>query len=111
MTSIQIAGPVEIVSTSAVIDEAYFAHVFGKVEAYLRDNEPSPAFTRLLLGVAQTAFARRPGPVRETRLRARPRPGLRARTRRPTGARGVGRHARSYPGLTLADVPDTVCGP
>lgn len=39
------------------IDESFFAAVFDKAETWLKTNQPSESFRRVLLRVSQTAFA------------------------------------------------------
>lgn len=46
-----------VMPTQREIDESFFAAVFDKAEAWLKTNQPSESFRRVLLRVSQTAFA------------------------------------------------------
>ena len=43
--------------TQREIDESFFTAVFDKAEQWLKTNQPSEAFRRVLLRASQTAFA------------------------------------------------------
>lgn len=43
--------------TQREIDEAFFTATLDKIEGWLRENQPSNEFRRVLLRASQTAFA------------------------------------------------------
>jgi exoribonuclease R len=48
---------VNAIPTQHEIDESFFTAVFDKAEQWLKTNQPSEAFRRVLLRTSQTAFA------------------------------------------------------
>lgn len=48
---------VSVIPTQREIDESFFTAVFDKAEQWLKTNQPSEAFRRVLLRASQTAFA------------------------------------------------------
>jgi len=48
---------VNVIPTQREIDESFFTAVFDKAEQWLKTNQPSEAFRRVLLRASQTAFA------------------------------------------------------
>lgn len=47
----------QVLPTQREIDEAFFAATLDKIEGWLRTNQPSNEFRRVLLRASQTAFA------------------------------------------------------